>query len=130
MDLEVDLTAASHTLALIKQIKDLDLALDQAAFKDKLLDLQEAAFESRAALLEAKEAILIRDEQIADLKANLKAATSGESCPICQIGNLKITASKPHPDFGRFGHQERTLTCDHDDCSHNEKRRFDPNDKS
>ena len=130
MDLMTGLSAASQAIGLAKQLRDLDRALDESAFKAKLLELQEALFETKSALLDAKEALLVKDTRIAELEGVIEEIRSGETCPICQKGQLKVTGSRPHPHFGTFGHQERTLTCTNIDCGHSEKRKFDPSGTS
>ncbi|WP_322894130.1 MULTISPECIES: hypothetical protein [unclassified Yoonia] len=126
MDLVSGLSAASQALAIIKQLRELDGASNQIELKEKLLTLQEAAFEARTALLDAKEACLTKDKEIADLKSKLKAATSGDVCPVCQEGNLKTERILPHPEMGGVGIQEKHLKCDNIDCAHAEKRTHDP----
>lgn len=126
MDLMTGLTAASQTLAIIEQIRSLDAAVDTALFKKKLLELQENAFEARAALLDAKEASLEKDEIISELKIKLKAATSGDACPLCRTGSLMTTKVVPHRKFGDMGIQEKFLSYENPQCSHTEKRMYDP----
>lgn len=126
MDLAAGLTAASQTLTILKQIKDLDASIDTAVFKAKLLEVQESAFEARAALLEAKETVLAKDEEIAELKRQLRTATSGDACQVCRVGSLLVTKIIPHPTFGEVGVQEKHLECDNPQCSHKEKQMHDP----
>ena len=80
----------------------------------------------KMALSDAKLALHEKDAQIQKLKTQIEALQSGESCAICGAGKLKVTASRPHPQFGVFGHQERTLACQNPDCGHTEKRKFIP----
>ena len=126
MDLTTGLAAASQSLTLLKQIKDLDASIDAAVFKTKLLELQESAYEARAALLDAKEAVLAKDAEIAELKRKLEAAKSGESCPVCGEGRLKTERVVPHPTFGDLGVQEKHLSCENPECKHSEQRMYDP----
>ncbi len=127
MDLVTGLSAASQTLTIIKQIKALDLAIDDAAFKEKILELQESAFEARSALLEAKENALAKDEVIAALRQKLNAATSGEACPLCEIGVLKTKSVTPHPDMPGIGVELKQMKCDSPNCGHTTSRIHDPN---
>lgn len=126
MDLTTGLAAASQSLQILKQIKELDASIDAAVFKAKLLELQESAYEARAALHDAKEAVLTKDAEIAELKRKLDAATSGEMCPVCRGGRLKTERVVPHPSFGRQGLQEKHLSCENPECRHSEKRMHDP----
>jgi hypothetical protein len=65
-----------------------------------------------------------KDEKIRQPEEKISTLTSGESCPICSEGRMKIVLSRGHPQLGRLGVQERTLKCDK--CEHTEKRMFDP----
>ncbi len=127
MDLVGALSAASQTLSIAKQLRELDGAIDQAGLRSQLLALQEAAFEARSGLLDAKEACLAKDEEIAKLKLKLKNASSGEACPICGVGSLKTKSVVKHPIMGDVGIQEKRLECDNLSCAHKEQRMHDPN---
>lgn len=126
MDLASGLSAASQTLAIVKQIKELDISLDQAIFKAKLLDLQETANEARGALLDAKQALIEKDELIFELNEKLKAATSGESCPICSIGSLETMQIIDNPEMPGIGVKLKRVTCDNAQCKYTDERIFDP----
>ena len=130
MDLITGLSAASQAVGLAKQLRDLDRAIDDAGYKAKLIELHEKVLDARTSLLEAREAILEKDARISDLEKSLAELKSGEPCPICHQGVLQVTASRAHPQFGVFGHQERTLTCTNAECGHSEKRRHDPSKKT
>ena len=126
MDLATGLAAASQSLTILKQIKELDGAIEQAVVKEKLLELQESALDARAALLEAKTASLEKDERIAELEKRLKAITSGDACPVCRVGHLATIRVVSPPTFGKAGIQEKQLSCENENCSHTEKRLHDP----
>lgn len=126
MEVLTGLTAASQAIGIIKQLRDLDKALDEAIFKSKLLELQEAVFDAKSALLDAKQNILEKDERIAELEGSLKSAESGDKCPVCRNGTLQVKAVRPHPSMGDAGIQERDLQCSNAECQHSERRVFDP----
>jgi hypothetical protein len=126
VDIAAGLAAASQTLTILKQIRELDASIDSAAFKAKLLEIQESAHDARVALLEAKEAVLAKNEEIAELKRQLRTATSGEGCPVCCIGTLDVTRITAHPKLGKVGIQEKHLVCGNPECSHTESRLHDP----
>lgn len=68
-----------------------------------------------------------RLDEIEKRLAALEARATGgaiDACPLCG-GEMKVTQVRPHPTFGRFGVQERTLSCA--SCPHTEARRIDPN---
>ena len=126
MDLITGLSAASQAVSLLKQLRDLDRALDEAAFKAKLIELQEMVLDARTSLLEAKEALLTKEERIRELERLVVELKSGETCPVCQNGTLKTRSVKAHPTFGEVGVQEKTLVCSNPECGHTEKRIHDP----
>jgi hypothetical protein len=129
VDIVTDLSAASQALTLVKQLKDLDKALDQAAFKASLLELQEAVFDAKSALLDAKHLILEKETRILELEQSLKVCTSGEQCPACRSGSMKVIDKKPYPVglAAKNGMQNWTMRCDNDQCGHQDIRIHDPN---
>jgi|NGEPerStandDraft_6_1074524.scaffolds.fasta_scaffold21736_3 hypothetical protein len=64
--------------------------------------------------------------RVAVLESEIAKRPSLEQCPICNSGNLKVTAVSPHPTLGSVGVQERLMTCDNPACGHKEKRLHDP----
>ena len=130
MDLISGISAATQAVQLVKELRSIDRSVDEASFKLKLAELMEALANTKIALSEARELLSEKDAEIRELKLRLDVVNSGEACPICQMGRLKVTASRAHPVFGTFGHQERTLTCTNADCGHSEKRKYDPSGKS
>ena len=130
MDLISGISAATQAVQLVKELRSIDRSVDEASFKLKLADLMVAQADTKIALSEAREFLSEKDAEIRELKLRLDVVNSGEACPICQLGRLKVTASHLHPVFGTFGHQERTLTCTNADCGHSEKRKYDPSGKS
>ena len=128
MDLTTGLTAASQTLSILKQIKELDVSIDEAVFKQKLLELQEAAFESRSALLDVKEELLARDEEIAALKQEIKIAKDGEPCPKCRDGELVFTDKKPvtRARLDQFGVEKWKYSCSEAVCDFETFKIHDP----
>lgn len=127
MDISAGLVALVHAVGIAKDLRDIERGVDEASFKLKLAELIEALAESKIALSEAKQGLRDRDERIVELERSLAAATSGEGCPICGKGRLKVTAVRAHPTFGEAGIQERDLQCSNPDCHHRERRMFDPN---
>ncbi|GHA61070.1 hypothetical protein GCM10008927_28130 [Amylibacter ulvae] len=127
MDIMTGLASASQALNLVKQLKELDIAIGQAEYKSQLLDLQEVIYETKSALLDAKQEILTRDEEISELRKKIKVITNGEACPVCNVGTLKVTKITPHPQFGELDIQQRHLECDQQSCAHKEQRMHDPN---
>ena len=69
MDIPAILTSATSALTLLKAIRDIDVATDQAIFRARLVDLQEQLTDIRAKLLDAREEAEAKDVEIAKLKA-------------------------------------------------------------
>lgn len=126
MDIVQGLTAANLALGLVKDLRAIDRSVDEAAFKLKIAELLEALADAKIALSEAKAALAEKDGQIIDLRKQIDTMTSGENCPICSSGRMKVVKSVRDPAFGVFGVQQRTLECDNSDCGHSETRQFDP----
>ncbi|UYN99817.1 MAG: hypothetical protein KIT02_00815 [Devosia sp.] len=126
MDLMTGLTALGEATKIAKALRDIERDLDSSTYKAQMAELYSNLGDAKIALTDAREELRARDREIAALKAQIATLKSGESCPICQSGRLKVTASNAHPQFGVFGHQERTLTCDNSSCGHTELRKYVP----
>lgn len=88
------------------------------------VELREEILALRELLASIRETALAKDEEIADLRQKLKVATSGEGCPICREGELRVVTSRPHEHFAFAGLQTRVLECTA--CKHREERMHDP----
>lgn len=128
MDLAGGLAAVGQALGIAKALKDIDKSFDAATHKVRVAELYSSLAEVKMALTDAREEIHAKDGEIKRLKEYIDGLKSGEVCPICQKGRLKVVSSRPHPQFGVFGHQERTLKCDGVECGHTEKRKHEPKD--
>ncbi len=129
MDVASGLTAASQVIEILKQIKNLDASIDAVAYKEKLLELRENAFEARSALLDVKQELLENASTIAALEAQIKNLTSGSICPKCSSGTMKTIITKPHSmrSAANHGVQIWTKECDAEDCNHRDEIIHDPN---
>lgn len=126
MDIVTALATLSQAIKIAKDLRDIEKDLDSAAYKAKMAELYNDLSDVKMALTDAREAIHEREQKIKILETKIEALSSGENCPLCQNGRMKITASVPHRQLGIFGVQERTLRCQNPDCGHTEKRNFDP----
>jgi DNA repair exonuclease SbcCD ATPase subunit len=102
----------------IRRLQKLNKDMSELELKEEILNL-------RQLLMDAREELSARTDEIAQLKERIGVLTSGEACPICGEGRLKVSSSREHPEFGFAGVQERTLKCSN--CAHTEKRLHDPN---
>lgn len=68
MDIPALLTSATSALSLLKAIRDIDSATDQAVFRARMVDLQEQLTDIRAKLLDAREEAEAKDAEIIKLK--------------------------------------------------------------
>ncbi|MGD9836292.1 MAG: hypothetical protein AB7F72_01765 [Afipia sp.] len=125
MDIAAALAAAAQALGVVKTLREIDTALSVGDLKARMADLYGTLADVRIALSDARETMHEKDIRIKSLEERISALTSGESCPICTEGRMKVSASRPHPHFSFAGVQERTITCDK--CSHSENRLYDPN---
>lgn len=127
MDIMGALATASQAIKVAKDLRDIERDLDSASYKAKMAELYGNLADIKMALSDAKEALHEKDGQIRALKDQIEAQKSGEICPLCQTGRLKITDIREDPSpFGVFGHHQHTLTCQNADCEHSEKRRVVP----
>lgn len=126
MDIITALTALGQAIRITKDLRDIDNGLDAAAYKAKMAELYGTLADVKIALTDARETIHNKDQEIKALEARIEALESGDICPMCRSGRMRLTASKRDRIFGVLGVQERTLTCE--ECKHTESRQFDPNE--
>jgi hypothetical protein len=124
LDIAAGLTLLGQATNIVKGLREIDKGFDLAALKARMADLYGTLADVKIALSDARETIHDRDRKIKQLEQKIAALTSGDSCPICSVGLMKVAASREHPHFGFAGVQERTLKCDK--CGHAEKRLHDP----
>lgn len=124
MDFSLALASAAQALNVVKQLREIDTAMSVADLKARMAELYGTLADVKIALSDAREVIHDREGEIKRLQDKISALTSGEACPICTEGRMKVTASKPHPHFSFAGVQERTIKCDK--CNHSENRMYDP----
>jgi DNA repair exonuclease SbcCD ATPase subunit len=124
MDIATGLTLLGQATGIVKDLREIDKGFDHAALKAQMADLYGTLADVKIALSDARETIHERDTKIKELEVKISALTSGEACPICNEGRMKVSSSRAHPQFGFAGVQERVLKCDK--CSHTEKRFHDP----
>ncbi|WP_146618676.1 hypothetical protein [Rhodoplanes elegans] len=127
MDIAAALSLLGQAIGVVKDLRELDKGFDAAALKAKMADLYATLADVKIALSDARESIHERDLKIKELEKKITALSSGEACPLCEAGHLKVIASQEHPDFAFAGVQERTLRCTN--CGHTEKHLYDPNDR-
>jgi chromosome segregation ATPase len=124
MDFAVALASAAQALNIVKQLREIDKNVSEGELKSAMADLYGKLADLKIALSDARETIHEKDRQIKELGDRIAALTSGEACPICNVGRMKVASSREHPHFGFAGVQERIIKCDH--CTHSENRMYDP----
>lgn len=124
MDIAAALAAVGHASTIVKTLRSIDKNYDVAAVKAQMAELYESLADVKMALSDARVTLRDRDQEIRSLQEKITALQSGEVCPLCEKGRLKVIASKPHPHFGIFGGQERTVKCT--ECEHTETREYNP----
>jgi chromosome segregation ATPase len=129
MDIITGLAAAAQALDITKKLRDLSADLDTATYRAQIAELYSNLADVKMALSDAREAIHDRDQRIRKLEGELDASRSGDVCPRCRTGRMKVTASHAHPIFGDVGLKERVLTCQNPECGHIEKIMVDGNGK-
>ncbi|MGG7577359.1 hypothetical protein [Rhizobium sp. Nf11,1] len=126
MDIMGALALAGQSVKLVKDLRDLERGLDAASYKSKMADLYGNLADIKMALSDAKEALHEKEAEIKKLKDDIRALKSGETCPLCQTGKMKVIAVVDDPLFGVFGAKQHTLLCQNADCAHRETRQIDP----
>lgn len=124
MDIATGLSLLAQATGIVKDLREIDKSFDAATLKAQMADLYGTLADVKIALSDARETIHDRDLKIKELEGRISTLSSGEVCPICNQGTLKVQSSRQHPHFGFAGVQERTLKCDN--CPHTEKRMHDP----
>lgn len=124
MDIAAALGALSQATNIVKALRSIDKSYDLATAKAQMAEVYGALADVKIALSDAREEIHSRDQRIRELEEQITALNSGEACPLCDSGRLKVVASKPHPSFAFAGVQERTVKCT--ECGHSEQRFHDP----
>ena len=74
MDMFAAIGALKGASEIVKQIMTADRALDQAALKLRMAEVLEAVAEARSALIDVKQELADRDDEIAKLKATFAQA--------------------------------------------------------
>jgi hypothetical protein len=128
MDIAAGLTLLGQATSIVKNLRNIEKGFDVAALKVQMAELYGTLADVKIALSDARETIHERDKEIRELEEKISTLNSGEACPICSEGRMKIASSRAHPQFGFAGVQERTLKCEK--CGHAEKRNYDPNGPS
>ncbi|WP_315707334.1 MULTISPECIES: hypothetical protein [unclassified Bradyrhizobium] len=124
MDFAVALASASQALNIVKQLREIEKGVSEGELKSSMADLYGKLADLKIALSDARETIHEKDKRIKDLEDQIAALTSGDVCPICREGRMKVVQSRKHPVFGVMGVQLRTMRCDK--CPHTEERQHDP----
>jgi len=128
LDIATALTLLGQATRIVKDLREIDKGFDLASLKAQMANLYGTLADVKIALSDAREAIHEKDQKIKRLEDKIAALVSGETCPICNEGRMKVVASREHPHFGFAGVQERTLKCDK--CGHSEKRLHDPDGRT
>lgn len=123
------LTAANQATQLLKELREIDQSVDEAAFKLKIAEITETFADTKIALSEARVALAERDAEISKLQAALEAARSGDLCPKCGSGKMAFQSERKHPIWGAHGKLEQTLRCTNEACGHTREVIFDPNSR-
>jgi hypothetical protein len=124
VDISAGLTLIGQAIGMVRDLREIDKGFDTAAIKAQMADLYGTLADVKIALSDARGDIHERDRRIKELEDKITVLTSGEACPLCKSGRMKVTASRPHKHFSFAGVQEHTLTCDA--CGHSENRMHDP----
>jgi hypothetical protein len=125
MEIGTSLGILSKALGIVKELKEIDKNFDMAHVRNQMADLYLSLADVKIALADAKQEISDKEKIITQLEEKIDLSKKGEKCVLCENGYLKVTASRPHPEFSFAGVQERTLSCT--ECRHSEKRFYDPN---
>lgn len=124
MDIAAGLSLLAQATGMVKDLREIDKGFDLAALKARMADLYVTLADVKISLSDAREEIHERDKQIKELEQKIATLISGDTCPICNTGRLKVISVHAHPHLGAAGVQEKTLQCE--SCPHREMRIHDP----
>jgi hypothetical protein len=124
VDISAGLTLIAQAIGIVRELREIDKGFDVAAIKAQMADLYGTLADVKIALSDARETIHERDRRIKELEDKIASLTSGDTCPICKTGRMKVVASRKHPQLGIAGLQEHTVKCSK--CAHTERRMYDP----
>jgi len=122
------ITAATQAIGLLKELRDIDRSVDEAAYRLKMADISSALADAKNALSDANLVLTEKKVEIANLKSALDEATSGEICPKCREGRMQLRGTEIYSfrGLGRYGVEEWLLVCDNSDCQFEQNRLNDP----
>ena len=128
MDIIGGLTAAKLALDLAKDLRQIDRSVDEASFKLKLADLTTALADTQVALAEARVQMIDKEAEIRKLIEELLSVTTGDLCPKCLSGRLKLTDTEKHVHGGlqHFGVEDWQYNCDNSSCQFQQVKMYDP----
>ena len=128
MDIVGGLTAASLALGLVKDLRDIDLSVDEATFKLKIADLTFALADTQIALSTANLKLNENKQSIQHLEDQLAIATTGDLCPKCHSGRMKLVESSKHRfgTLGDFGVEDWSYACNDAECGFEQTKMHDP----
>ena len=72
MDIPAALTALSPAITVVKQLKEIDLKVDEATFKLNIAEATAALAQAKLELLDAQEVIRAKDRELAELRGAMK----------------------------------------------------------
>jgi hypothetical protein len=126
MDIVTGISALSKAMEGIRALREIDREFDQAALKSEMADIYGALADAKIALSDSRELLHEKDEEIARLNKIIEAQSSGEACPMCGAGRMKMIAEVPDPVFGDMGVLQQTFQCQEPECGHERKIQHDP----
>ncbi|MCX7286021.1 MAG: hypothetical protein NTW20_00250 [Rhodobacterales bacterium] len=122
------LAAANQAAQLLKELREIDRSVDEAAFKLKIAEITEALADAKIALSQARVDLSEKDNEISRLMSELEISRSGELCPKCRTGRMTLTKSSRMAmgGLGAYGVEERYYVCRNEDCDYETKLVHDP----
>lgn len=119
MDIAGSIAAVGSALTIVKELKEIDAQLDQAALKLKIAELTEALAEAKLGLVDVLEDLRAKDQEIVRLNEKLKYRAENLSdfngfryqninglpkglpyCPACEAKGLYIKLAQDRSSRG------------------------------
>jgi hypothetical protein len=128
MDIVGGLSALSQAVTLLRDLRDIDREVDEAAFKLKVAEIQNGLADAKIALADAKVALSSESDKNLQLLRELDELRNGDYCPKCRTGRMRLvnTEFHSHRGLGHFGVEDWDYKCDNAQCAFTQTRLHDP----
>lgn len=121
------LAAANAAVNILKDLKDIDRNVDEAAYKLRIADTISALAEAKIALSDANMELNDNKVEILRLKVELQNPTEGDVCPKCREGRMNLLGTTMNRSgLANLGVEDWRYQCSQSDCDFEQRQIHDP----